>query len=498
MKPEELLALLAAALGPQLQAGAGGPHYRATPSTPSLPYYTGPGGLFGVPGLSREIFSTRIQPIGLADRLPVQMTNEMNPLFPYFTGFTAGSGTEPNGVCDDPPTAGASTNCIQTAQFGRFSRQTRTFEVNRLGQQINRGEFLDLTIVNNPIAGGIGSPAVPAGVQGGPGPGGLSREVFMRMLELGVDFQEWMSRKLFEGNPANNTGGGGYREFPGLDILVGTNKRDALTGTPCPSLNSDIKDYNYGDVGVAGTGDTRIVNVLSYMMRFLRMNAEGMNMGDVNWVFVMRPSAFWELTAAWPCAYMTDRCGFGSTTGASINVDAGDMIAMRDSMRNERFITIDGIRYPVILDNTLREDTSGTNNRLTAGNFSSDIYILPLSVRGGIPVLYWELFDYRTSLEILGDGQMASQYFWSDGGRYLWHLKPPTNFCIQYLAKIEPRIILRTPHLAGRLLNVRYRPLQHENDPFLTDPYNVGGGVGGGRARQPLYSDWNPTVPAVA
>lgn len=492
MKPEQILDALAAALGPRLTAG--GPQYRATPGTPSLPYYTGPNSLFGVAGLEREIFSTRIQPIGLADRLPVQMTNMMYPLFPYFTGFLPSTGAEPNGVCDDPPTAGASTNCIQSAQFGRFARQTRTLEVNRLGQQINRGEMLDLTMVNNPLVGGMGGVTTPAGTDGGPGAGGLRREVFMRMLELGVEFQEWMARKLFEGNPANNTGGGGYKEFAGLDILVGTNKVDALSGTPCPSLNSDIKDYNYGNIGLAGAGDTAIVNVLSYMMRYLRYNAEHMNFGAVNWVFVMRPSAFWELTAAWPCAYMTYRCQ--TSSGNEAVVDAGDMIAMRDDMRNGNYLIIDGIRYPVILDSTIREDTNTTNNRVSNGSFASDIYILPLTVRGDMPVLYWELFDYRTSLDILGDGNLAAQYFWTEGGRYLWHLKPPNNFCIQYLAKIEPRIILRTPHLAGRLLNVLYRPLQHERDVFMTDPYYVGAGVGGGRPRQALYNDWNPTVPA--
>lgn len=494
MKPEQnaILDALAAVLGPRLV----GPSYRATPSTPSTPYYTGPGGLFGVMGLERDVISTRIQPMGLADRLPVQMTNVMNPLFPYFTGFVPGTGSEANGVCDDPPTAGSGKNCIQTAQFGRFSRQTRTFEINHLGQQINRGEFQDLSFMNNPLVGGIGGVTTPGGTDGGPGAGGLRREVFMRMLELGVEFQQWMSRKLYEGNPANNTGGGGYREFPGLDILVGTTKIDALTGTPCPSLASDIKDFNYGNIGVAGSGDTQIVNVLSYMMRYLRYNAEHMNFGSVSWTFVMRPAAFWELTAAWPCAYMTYRCA--TSAGNTGNVDAADMVAMRDDMRNGNYILIDGIRYPVILDSTIREDTNTTNSSVPNTAFASDIYILPLAVRGNIPVLYWELFDYRTSLEIAGDGNLARNFFWTDGGRYMWHIKPPTAFCIQYMAKIEPRVILRTPQLAGRLLNVLYRPLQHERDVFPTDPYQVNGGVSGGRARQALYSDWNPTTPAIA
>lgn len=495
MKPDDLLSALAALLGPKLGApGVGGPQYRATPSTPSQPYYTGPNSLFGYPGLERDLFSTRVQPYGLADRLPVQMTNVVTPLYAYFTGFLPGTGAEPNGPCDDAPEPGPGKNCIQIAQFGRFTRQTRTFEINRLGQQINRGEFQDLTLINPPLVGGMGSPTLPTGLDGS---AAFTREVQMRMLELGVEFQSWFARKLFEGNPANNTAGGGYQEFPGLDILVGTNKIDAISGTPCPTLNSDIKDFNYGNIGVTGAGDSSIVNVLSYMMRYLRMTADGMNMSPVNWVFVMRPSAFWELTAAWPCAYMTYRCQvFGEPANGAV-VDAGDMVQMRDDMRNGNYILIDGIRYPVILDNTIREDTSGTNNRVAAGAFASDIYILPMTVRGNYPVLYWEFFDYRTSMNIASDGNLATNFFWTDAGRYLWHIKPPQNWCIQYIAKVEPRVILRTPHLAGRLLNVLYRPLQHERDPMIGDPYFVNGGVSGGRPQRALYSDWRPTVPQI-
>lgn len=484
---DAIIDALAAVLGPRLQA-----QYRATPSTPSIPYYTGPNSLFGVPGLERDVFSTRVQPYGLADQLPVQMTNVMTPMFAYFTGFLPGTGSEPNGVCDDAPEPGPGKTCIQIAQFGRFTRQTRTFEIDRLGQQINRGEFQDLTLINPPMVGGMtGSPTMP----NVPTTANFTREVSMRMVELGVEFQNWFARKVYEGNPANNTGGGGYKEFPGLDILIGTTKVDALSGTPCPALASDIKDFNYANIGVASTGDGSIVNVLSYMMRYLRMKAEGQNMGAVNWVLVMRPSAFWELTAAWPCAYMTYRC---QTTGGSTNnayVDATDMIAMRDDMRNGNYIIIDGIRYSVILDNTIREDTNTNNVRVPNGSFASDIYVLPLSVRGNYPTLYWELLDYRTSLGIANDGNLASNFFWTEGGRYLWHIKPPNNWCIQYIAKTEPRLILRTPQLAGRLLNVLYRPLQHEVDPIVGDPYFVDGGVVGGRPQRPLYSDWNPVTP---
>ncbi|KKM71385.1 hypothetical protein LCGC14_1431080, partial [marine sediment metagenome] len=48
--------------------------------------------------------------------------------------------------------------------------------------------------------------------------------------------------------------------------------------------------------------------------------------------------------------------------------------------------------------------------------------------------------------------------------------------CVQWEFQINPRIIMRTPWLAGRLQNVMYCPLQHEREAFPDDPYHVDGG----------------------
>lgn len=465
---------------------------RATPSTPSQPYYTGPNSLFGVLGLERDLISSRTQPIGLADRLPVVGTQVINPLFGYFTGFDPATGPQPNGVCDDPPTVGAGRTCYQTAQLGRYSYQTRTLEVNHLGQQINRGEMQDLRFLNDPLAGGVGGITTPRNI---PQNINLRREVLMRQVELGAQFQLVLARQLYEGNPANNTAGGGYAEFPGLDILVNANKIDAITGTRCQNLDSDIKNFNNQlvDSAPANTpAGTNILRVLGAMARFLRMRADSQNFGSVDWAIVMRPALFWELSAIWPCVYFTDRCGLIGGQANVNNVEASAMVALRDNMRNQNYITIDGLRYPVILDNTIREDTSINTAGMPSGRWASDIYFLPLRIRGGYPVLYWEHFDFsgeNGTMQGIQDAR-ASSYYWTDGGRYLWHLKPPQNWCLQWMAKIEPRIILRTPQLAGRITNVAYSMLQHEDDPYPTDPYFVTGGVGTGRPAPSLTAEW--------
>lgn len=478
----------------QAQGGApGGSHwtqaFRATSSTPSTPYYSGPGSLFGALGLERDVISTRMQPFGLADKLPVQMTNVMWPQFAYFTGFAAATGSEPNGVCDDPPTAGPGATCIQTAQFGRFSRQTRVFDITRQRQQINRAEMTDLTLMNGPLVGGMGSLTVPGSA---PGDFNIYNEAYMRMLEVGVDFQLWFAKMIYEGNPANNTGGGGYREFPGLDILVSTGHIDAVTSTACPSLDSSIVSFNYGNVSLSGTAMGNFINGLTQLMRYMRTKAAGQNMGDVQWALVMRPGLFYELTAAWPCNYATYRCVTnGAIANASVNVDGMDMANMRDAMRQGSYLVIDGVQIPVIQDNMLREATNTTNASVSNGSFASDVYLVPLSVRGQ-SVLYWELFNFSEGLGDLGAlAPGAGAYYWTDGGRYLWHLKPPANWCVQVMGLVQPRIILRTPHLAARITNVQYQTVMHEPSVDPTDPYFVRGGNTSGYTAPAFHAQWS-------
>ena len=460
--------------------------------TPQGPYLTGPGGLWGVPGVSRDIISTRLQPRGLASRLPARPSNDMYPLFPYITGFLSDTGADPNGVCDDAKTAGPMKGGLQTAQFGRYERQTRELEVNQQNQRTNRGEFWDLRLVNDPLFQSMGGNDLtsPSSIPGGfPA---LQRMVLQRMIEVGVSFQNLLSVQLYQGNPANNSSGGGYAEFPGLDILIGTGKKDALNGASMPSLNSTLVNYNYGNVSAAPSSGNDIVNVLSYTMRNLRFIADRTNMSPVDWAFVMRPSLWWEVSAAWPCSYLTYRCQFRTADGNDrLNVNAADQVAMRDDMRNGMYLMIDGIRYDVILDDGIFEDTNTTSSKVASGNFASDIYIVPLTGAGGYPLTYWEYFDQQAgAMQAVADGNIGSGWFWTDGGRYLWHFKPPVNFCVQWIAKIEPRVILHAPHLAARVQHIQYSPLAHERDPYPTSPYFVDGGVSTGRPVPSLYAEW--------
>lgn len=171
-----------------IQASGGMIANKAVSSTPTSTYGHGPGGLFSFPGLSRPVFSAMILPrLGLQNILPVRPSMDANPLYGIFTGVTASSGSEPVGVCDDPPTVGLSKLCTHTFVFGRQSRQTPVMQIDRAGLWTNRGEFGDLQFMGNPWNGASGqNPNVPT-VPGGTGTDGiLNNEAKKKIFELAV------------------------------------------------------------------------------------------------------------------------------------------------------------------------------------------------------------------------------------------------------------------------------------------------------------------------
>ena len=503
MKPNEMTVdpqMVAKALGELL-----GPYMKTeniqklqTVGAPIGPYIYGPGGLFGVRGLERDIISTHTQIIGsLGELIPIQSSVDTNPLFPYITGFLRSDQQEKDAVCDNPPPAANFKTCIQTTVFGRKEFKTRQVEINHIGQRQNRGEFHDLQVVNGPLVEQMGG--LMQGFFGLQGQSAIfaGREMVMRLLEVGVAYQRWFCPQVFTGNPTNNSAGGGYKEFPGLDLLIGRNKVDALTGATCPSLYSDIKSFNYRLVD--DVNDPDIVKTITTMMRILKRKASTQGLSPVDIRMVMRNELFYALTEIWPCRYISYRCSnIDNTSVIDPNgvYSVESMFRMKTEMRQGSFLWVDGFQVPVIIDDCIAEDNANDNQGISAGCFASDIYFVPFSANGGqIRTLYWEYYDYRNDvLPAVADAR-AGTFFWSDGGVFLWGLKAPDNWCIEVISKVEPRLILRTPQLAGRLTDISYCPLQHSDDPLPSQDYWTDGGVPSGRPAPSPYAEWATSGP---
>jgi hypothetical protein len=468
----------------QRSAGLTAAH-KAVSSTPTTTYGHGPGGLFSNPALERPIFSAMIMPRnGIEARLPLRATNFESPLYGIMTGVTATTGSEATGPCDDPPVAGLMKLCSQTAYLGRYARMSRVFEVDRMGLLESRGEHTDFQFVGNPFNGA--NNANLAAIPGAQGlDGSLNNEIGKATFELGVAMRRDFAKKVYTGNPTNNTASNGYQEFRGLDLLINTGYRDAVTGVACAAADSIVVSFGNRDVADAGAA---LVEEITSIYRNLKYIASGAGLDPVKWAITMSWGMFYEITEVWPCAYSTYRCT-NLATGSTNFVDGAEMIRMRDEMRGNiydrsgQYLLIDGERVEVVIDDGITEDAIG------AGTQQSTIYFIPLTVLGGTPATYLEYLNYDAPNGALASARLMApegSYMTSDNGRFLWHKKPPTNFCVQFLVKTETRIIMRTPYLAARLTNVRFTPLRHQRQPFTDDPYFTNGG-------QTSYSGYGPS-----
>lgn len=472
--PDSVLELLARELAPVMEQQKGRQFatvfkHDAPSGTPSgVQYSHGPGGNLTWPGVDPQVWSAMMGADSLLSQLPTMPSLYTNPTYVTLTGVTDESGNEMDGVCDDAPIAGLVKACMTTSVFGKYDRATPLLDITRLGQRTDRADPVDLRLMNSPI--GRGGPF--AGLNAiDPAPADLlTNEIERKFWERNITFQRLLSRQLWIGNPADNSAGGGYKEMTGLSILVNTGYVDAETNQLCPSMDSFVRSF--GSAAVHDNSDNTVA-ALTNMYHQLKERARRSGVGPVRWVLAMSSGLFYELTAIWPCSYLSFRCasvldGNGAMRG---NIDAQDAVRFRDEMRAGRYLIMDGERVEVITDDGIPE-TDGNEGATPRGCFTSDIYFLPMSV-GGTATLFLEYFQYSNpSINDALQGMVLGRI---DGAFLTWPRQ--RNMCVSWQSEIQPRLVLRTPWLAARLSNVKYCPIDHEPQPYPDDPYHTNGGV---------------------
>jgi len=426
-------------------------------------------GLFSSQGVERDVLSTVVRPFGIAEELPVFPTTDQNPLFAAITGVSDDIGSETATPCGDPPT-GYMKAANLSAQFGYVVRGTETIDINEVAMRINRGDFRDLRFA----AGFPGmdklNPVNPRSMSANQL---LDVMTVSEMFQTGIRMERVLAKQMWQGSPANNNVGGGYKEFPGLAKQIATGQKDWETGTLAPALDSDVKDFTYENAD--GSGSKNLVTYVSEMEHFLYTLARKTGMLPMEMVIAMRPDLWQIVSSVWPIQYNTTYQAILST-GAQVVVDGRQNVADRDAMRSNMTLAVNGRVLKVIVDDGIEEDTPLTDQNLSAGEYSSSIFFIPL--RGaGKNLTFIEHMDYRaTDIDsaILGGGKT---FYWTDNGRWMWNWDNTGGWCYQGKVKTEMRVVLLTPQLAGRIDNVKYTPLQHSRDYDPDSPYFVNGGV---------------------
>lgn len=443
-------------------------HTKAPAAQGTFTELHGNGSLFGDTPVERDVITAHVRPVsGLSSVLPLLPSVTEDPRFATLTGYTATNGAEAATPCADAP-AGYVKACKLTAQFGRLQRDTQTIEWDKVMLRKNRGDFTDLMLRGRVLGMTNLSPITAESDDI------LNIVTLSEMVIAAVNMERVLSRQLWQGSVANNNAGGGYKEMPGLDSQIATGQIDADNpNITCPALDSDVKNFNYDLVG--GTGRD-IVEYLSMLEFYLRTNAERMGLDPVTWGIFMRPELWFELSAVWPCRYNTHRCNTNLGSNVQNVVLGSENVAARDAMRNSMVIDINGNSYPVYLDTGIFEHTNVTTPGVPAGQYASSIYFVPLTITGGFPVTYREYLNYQDSWANANTSLLrGKENFWTDNGVYSWALEEQ-KWCLKLSVKTEQRVVLRTPHLAGRIDAVRYQPLQHIREPYPDSPYFFDGG----------------------
>lgn len=423
------------------------------------------GGLFADCCLESPILNTLIQPIyAMANLIPVRATIQERTRYGFLTEISDPGTNYPDEPCDDPPVVGdLSGACFADFAPGRISWKTNTMEVDALIRNACRGITDNLYFV-----GSIrGVSAVPTSAMLN------DRDVVKRAAVrrqigfLGRQLQRDILRQFWSGDPtnvANNTPGGGRREFWGLNNMIrddyGTPAVPWVTGTNCSNLNSDVKDFGNNCIGGA-------VGLYRYMQELedtIYQRAMYQGLLPTQWVWVMHPILWAEIVKTLPCEMLTYSC---VNPGITVNVGGDNglgMVALQQELRNSMRITVNGRSYPVILDQAMPIVT----NPGPTPSYTSSIYFIPLNVAGE-EVLYFQHMDYTQFGEQLAPIPGSADvglHGWTDGGRFHF-LVERSRWCFEILAKTELALVFRAPWLAGRIDNINACPLQSKPVPQL-------------------------------
>jgi hypothetical protein len=451
------------------------PHKATITDVTTTNWPHGVGGYLNYSGLEPEVISAMLWWQGIGDVLPLKGVRTSEILLPFITGIDRLSDTERSTPCGNC-ISGETEACVQAFPSGLVCRETKQMKPNRIIERLNRGD-IDLQLLNDVLGGN--SPWQDRTL------GSFDLRDILNiatawalLFELPPLFMDALVPMVYTGNPTNNQDDG-YREFRGLELLVNINHVHAIENVTCEALDADLKDFNYGDMARDTVGGYTWYQTMEMMEYFLRHNARRQRLWPANWVITMRPEQWQIASGIIPLqAVQAAIMNASVATGFQVNLDGATLVRERDAMRESMLIPLNGRVYRVVEDDGIFENDNANNANLAAGEYAADMYMLPLNYLGNRDALWIEYKDFRYMMpEIRATGGLIESFFRSSSNgmfNYTWVKDGP---CYKIQAELEPRLILRTPQLSGRLQNVKYVPQQHLLSPDQDSPYRKKGGT---------------------
>lgn len=192
---------------------------------------------------------------------------------------------------------------------------------------------------------------------------------------------------VWNGNPAQNTESGSYREFKGFEVQAG----------------------NGVDVQLCEVND-----VLGDALDKLRADD---SLKDLEFILVVNPFLIYN--------------------------------SLLDSRSVTDVFEAGGYKSRLIPDRSVTEFSRAHIAGLEEGEFLSSLYIIPISIGDEEPVTYLEYADYRKVFLPLPPSE-AGKYFWTDRGLYAWKMDT-CGFDVKLSIKNESRLVIKRPDLITRI-----------------------------------------------
>jgi hypothetical protein len=169
-------------------------------------------------------------------------------------------------------------------------------------------------------------------------------------------------------------------------------------------------------------------------------------------------------------------------------IDATRVRDMRDDMAAGMYIDVAGARYDVVTDDGIFENTNVNNANVPAGFYASTLYFVPVTYLGNRQGTFIEYKDYRFAQPETSVLAGKEDFWVSDNGRFMWVVEKQ-KWCYTVSGRVEPRVILKVPQLAGKIQHILYSPEQHFRT-FDDNGYFYNGGATS-RPGVSNYSDWD-------
>jgi hypothetical protein len=419
-------------------------------------------GIFTQPGVNPQTWDATAQPFDITNVLTPQSSIYQQERVSILTGQQDTEGTNPTDTCDTPVRPGNLKTCQQNYVFGTLYIGSQKIKLDEAGALANRAvseRVLMNRAANDPF---LPEPLRNPGVD-------LLSPTTQALMQMSTAVRRAIAEVMITGDPANTGASavpGFTQEFNGLDTIIKTGYVDAITGQACPAADSDVRTWGAPiESTVGGNGIAVELTDLFYGRQMVARQV-GMN---PQFVWVMRPELFRELTYQYATNYFINRLTAPYTTSAILETNSESVRRLQLEMLQGNYLLIDNIPVPVLFSDGIPFTAAGGNYR------QSDVYLLPLS-DGGVPLVNFEYFPMDNPQARTVAQRFDSQVFYTNNGMYIMTFERQ-KMCVEFVLSARFRMWHNAPFLAGRIDDLQYVNTIAYRNPFPGGSGYLNGGV---------------------